>query len=61
MNGLDQVAVSMWFLPVVLFIIIPFCVGLVWLPIALFVKRVQREAGQERQVQQVISEARAAA
>ncbi len=30
MNGLDQVVVALWFLPAVLFIIIPLCMSCVW-------------------------------
>ena len=47
MNGLDQIIVYLWFFPVVLFIIIPLCVSVVWLPVSLFIKLVQREAEQE--------------
>lgn len=51
MNGLDQVVVSLWFLPVVLFIIMPLSVGVVWLPISLFIRLIHREAAQDRQVE----------
>lgn len=57
MNGLDQVVVYMWFLPVVIFIVIPLCVGVVWWPISLFVKMIQREAAQERAPEIVPGEA----
>lgn len=36
MNELDQIIVCLWFLPVVLFIIIPLCVGCVGLVFYLF-------------------------
>ena len=36
MNELDQIIVCLWFLPVVLFIIIPLCVGFVGLVFYLF-------------------------
>ena len=36
MSELDQVIVCLWFLPVVLFIVIPLCVGFVWLVFHLF-------------------------
>ena len=60
MNGLDQVVVYMWFLPVVLFIVMPLCVGAVWWPISLFVKIVRREEAQERVAEMVAGEARQA-
>ncbi|MGI9538021.1 MAG: hypothetical protein ACR2PB_13200 [Desulfocapsaceae bacterium] len=44
MKGLDQVVVYMWFLPVILFIVMPLCVGAVWWPISLFFKVIHREA-----------------
>ena len=31
MNGLDQVIISLWFLPVVLFVILPLFVGCFWI------------------------------
>ncbi len=58
MNGLDQVVVYMWFLPVVLFIVMPLCVGAVWWPISLFFKIVRREETQERLAEMVAREAR---
>ena len=57
MNGLDQVVVFMWFLPAVLFIVMPLCVGVVWLPISLFLKLLQREAVHDRAVETVGEEA----
>lgn len=53
MNGLDQIIVIMWFLPVVLFIVMPLCVGTIWLPISLMIKLVRREAVQSRQTELV--------
>lgn len=58
MNRLDQVVVYMWFLPVVLYIVMPLCVGAVWWPISLFVKIVRREEAQERVAEMVAGEAR---
>jgi len=58
MNGLDQVVVYMWFLPVVLFIVMPLCVGAVWWPISLFVKIVRRQEAQERVTEMVAGETR---
>ena len=58
MNGLDQVVVYMWFLPVVLYIVMPLCVGAVWWPISLYVKIVRREEAQERVAEMVAGEAR---
>jgi len=58
MNGLDQVVVYMWFLPVVLFIVMPLCVGAVWWPISLFVKIVRRKEAQERVAEMVAGETR---
>ena len=48
MSELDQIIVFLWFLPVVLFIVIPLCVGAVWWPVSFFVKLVRREAELER-------------
>ena len=58
MNGLDQVVVYMWFFPVVLFIVMPLCVGAVWWPISLFVKIVRRKEAQERVAEMVAGETR---
>ena len=43
MNGLDQIAVALWFLPLVVFIVIPLAIGAIWLPVSLFLKFVRRE------------------
>ena len=51
MNGLDQIIVFLWFLPVVVFIIIPLCVGIVWWPVSLFFKLIRREAEHERRAE----------
>lgn len=48
MSGLDQIIVVMWFFPVVLFIIMPLCIGAVWLPISLMIKFFRRESYQLR-------------
>ena len=53
MNGLDQIIVYLWFLPVVLFIVIPLCIGVVWWPVSLFIKLIQREAARERNLELV--------
>jgi len=53
MNGLDQIIVVMWFFPVVLFIIIPLCIGAVWLPVSLMIKLVRRESYELRHAQLV--------
>ena len=55
MNGLDQIIIALWFLPVVLFIIIPLCMGLAWLPISLFIKFIQQESEPVRPTQTAIS------
>ena len=57
MNGLAQVVVYMWFLPMVLFIVMPLCIGVVWWPISLFFKLVRREAAQEGKAEMVRGEA----
>lgn len=57
MNGLDQLVVYLWFLPVVLFIAIPLCIGIIWWPISLFVKLIQREAAQEREAEMALGQA----
>lgn len=56
MNGLEQVVVYMWFLPVILFIILSLCLGVVWLPISLLVKLIRREAVQNHTVAMVRAE-----
>ena len=56
MNGLDQLVVYLWFLPVVLFIAIPLCIGIIWWPISLFVKLIQREAAQEREAEMALGQ-----
>ena len=61
MNGLDQVVIILWFLPVMLFIIAPLFVGLVWKPISLFLNFIKREVTQERQFNAAIVEARSTA
>lgn len=48
MYGLDQIVVIMWFLPVVLFIVMPLCVGAIWLPISLMIRLVRRESYELR-------------
>ena len=40
-----------------IFIVVPLCVGAVWLPISLFVKIVQRDAVQDRALETVRGEA----
>ncbi len=49
MNGLDQIVIIMWFLPVVLFIVMPLSIGAVWLPISLMRGLVRRESVHYRQ------------
>lgn len=51
MNGLDQIVIAMWFLPVVIFIVMPLCIGAVWLPISLLIRLVRREAFHYRQTE----------
>ena len=53
MNGMDQIIVYLWFLPVVLFIVIPLCVGAVWWPVSLFIKLIRREAAHDRSAELV--------
>lgn len=55
MNGLDQVIIALWCLPVVLFIIVPLIIGFVWMPISFFVEFIQRRAEHERQFQSVVA------
>lgn len=49
MNGLDQIIVALWFLPVVLFIVIPLAVTCLWLVISPVRALVTPIAGQSRQ------------
>ena len=51
MSCLDQIIVYLWFLPVVVFIVIPLCVSAVWWPVTLFVKLIQRETALERSLE----------
>ena len=53
MSAFDQIVVYLWFLPVVLFIVIPLCIGALWWPVSLFVKLIRREAAQERSLELV--------
>lgn len=55
MNGLDQIIVYLWFLPVVLFIVIPLCVGVVWWPVSLFIKLTKREVEAETRREEALS------
>lgn len=47
MNALDQVVIALWFLPVVLFIIIPLCITCLWGVLSLL-NIVRPVAGQQR-------------
>lgn len=55
MNGLDQIIVALWFLPVALFIVIPLCLGALWLPLSLLYKLVARESEPVPRMQTAIS------
>ena len=37
MNGLDQLIVTLWFLPVILFIVLPLCLSCIWGTISLLI------------------------
>lgn len=56
MNGIDQVLIALWFLPVVLFIIAPLFLGFVWAPISLFIGFLKREDGQDANLEPLIPE-----
>jgi hypothetical protein len=47
MNGLDQVVVVLWFLPVILFIIIPLCLTCLWGVISFFGVLLRPATGQQ--------------
>lgn len=47
MYGLDQVVVTMWFFPVVLFILMPLCMTLLWGVVSVFGVLFRPVAGQE--------------
>ena len=47
MNGLDQLIVALWFLPVALFIVIPLCVSCVWGIISLLTSPFQKAASHQ--------------
>ena len=53
MIGLDQIVVALWFLPVVVFIIIPLAIGAIWLPVSLFLKFIRREVVLEDYTEKV--------
>jgi len=46
MNGLDLIVVSLWFLPVVLFVIVPLSVTCLWFVVS-FLDRLRPVAGQQ--------------
>jgi hypothetical protein len=46
MNGLDQVVVVMWIIPVVLFIVIPLCLTVFW-ALSSFVLSIFKTAGEQ--------------
>ena len=48
MNGLDQIVTALWFLPVVLFIIIPLCLTCLYGVLSILVPLFRPVAGQER-------------
>ncbi len=54
MNVLDQVIVGLWFLPVVLFIVIPLCITCLWGVVSLLLGSFGRVAGQERSSDMVV-------
>lgn len=49
MNGLDQIIVALWFLPVVLFILMPLAVTCLWMVIAPIRALATPIAGQARE------------
>lgn len=53
MNGLEQIIVALWFLPVVLFIVMPLAVTCLWLVIAPVRALLTPVAGQSRQKETV--------
>jgi hypothetical protein len=55
MNGLDQIVIALWFLPVVLFIIVPLCVGTFWLPVWLLYRLIQQESEPLKQLETTVS------
>jgi len=44
MNGLDQLIVTLWFLPVILFIVLPLCLSCMWGIISLLISPFRRAA-----------------
>ncbi|MEE4165789.1 MAG: hypothetical protein V2I35_07315 [Desulfocapsaceae bacterium] len=56
MNGLDQVVVVMWFIPVVLFIVIPLCLTVFW-AIASFFLSIFKTAGEQEKREAEVGEA----
>ena len=49
MNGLDQIIVALWFLPVVLFILIPLTVTCLWVVLSPILALFIPVAGQSKQ------------
>lgn len=46
MSGLDQIIVALWFLPVVLFVVIPLSVTCLWLLVSPIIALLRPIAGQ---------------
>ena len=59
MNGIDQIIVALWFLPVVLFVIIPLSVTCLWLLISPIVALLRPVAGQANKGQRIKAKATA--
>ncbi len=49
MNGLDQVVVALWLLPVVLFILVPLCMTVLWGIASFFFSFKTSSAGEKKQ------------
>ena len=55
MNGLDQIIVALWFLPVVLIIIVPLCMTCLFALFSILAPLFRPIAGQERKPMKISS------
>jgi uncharacterized membrane protein len=59
MLGFDQIIVALWFLPVVLFIIIPLTMTCIWVVVSPIIALFRPVAGQSKEQQSIKSAATA--
>ena len=59
MHGFDEIIVALWFLPVVLFIIIPLTMTCIWVVLSPIIALFRPVAGQSKEQQSIKSAATA--